>query len=103
MPVPNASYELDSFRAELLSRCPEVSILDSPGYGMDTFALCEMNGYVLITQPVYADIHSNLLTIPMDTGITMPYGLIYGKTPTPATKRFLQIVREMIQHGEFAF
>lgn len=103
MPVPNASYELDSFRAELLSRCPEVSILDSPGYGMDTFALCEMNGYVLITQPVYADIHSNLLTIPLDTDITMPYGLIYGKTPTPATKRFLQIVREMMQRGEFVF
>lgn len=103
MPVTNVSYELDAFREELLTRCPGVRILDSEGYGMDTFALCELQPYVLITQPVYADLHSNLLTIPLDTKVSMPYGLIYAPSPTPATRRFLQIVQEMMKNGEITF
>lgn len=103
MPGKGASIELDNFREQLLSICPDISILDSSGYGMETFAECEMKGYVLITQPVYSDIHSNLLTIPLDTDITLPYGLIYSKTPTTAAKRFLRIVQEMKDKGELEF
>ena len=28
--------------------------------------LCEMTTYILVTQPVYADIHPGLMTIPLD-------------------------------------
>lgn len=95
MPVMNASEELDAFRRDVTSRYPKIRIVDSPGYGMDTFALCEMNGYVLITQPVYSDIHTSLVTIPLDTDVTLPYGIIYGLNPTPATRKFIQIVKDI--------
>ena len=61
-------------------------------YGVDTFAMCEMNSYILITQPVYQDIHPNLVTIPLNTDISMPYGLIYAKEPTEATSKFMKAV-----------
>ena len=73
-----------------------MQIVDSPYYGVDTFTLCEVNGYILITQPVYTDIHNNLVTIPLETNDTLPYGLMYANEPTIATKKFLQAVKEAL-------
>ena len=36
------------------------------------------------------DIHTNLVTIPLETGYTMPYGLMYANAPTPAAKKFIE-------------
>ncbi|MCC8125823.1 MAG: LysR family transcriptional regulator [Clostridiales bacterium] len=90
MPIEGVSEELDSFRAEITEKFPTVQIINSSYYGVDTFTMCEVNPYVLITQPVYADIHTNLITIPLETDYTMPYGLVYANDPTPATRKFIQ-------------
>jgi len=97
MPIPNVSAELDAFRAEVTTKYPTVQIIDSSYYGVDTFTLCEMNPYILITQPVYSDIHTNLVTIPLETEYTMPYGLIYANEPTAATKKFISAVKKLYQ------
>ena len=76
MPVKGASEELDAFRDEIIRDYPSVRIIDSNYYGVDTFALCEMNSYILITQPVYEDIHPNLVTILLQSDVSMPYGLV---------------------------
>ena len=72
------------------SYIPTIQIIDSAYYGMDTFTMCELNSYILITQPVYSDIHTNLITIPLDTEYTMPYGLVYSNNPSPVVSRFLE-------------
>ena len=92
MPLQGASDEIDTFRAQVMRELPSTNIVDSSYYGVDTFALCEMNSYLLITQPVYQDIHPNLVTIPLQTDISMPYGLIYAKEPTEATSKFIKAV-----------
>lgn len=97
MPIRNVSAELDAFRDEVTTQYPTVQIVDSSYYGVDTFTLCELNPYVLITQPVYTDIHTNLVTIPLETDYTMPYGLIYANEPTAATKKFIAAVRKLYQ------
>jgi len=97
MPIPNVSAEIDGFRAEVTSKFPTVQVVDSSYYGVDTFTLCELNPYVLITQPVYADIHTNLVTIPLETSYTMPYGLIYANEPTAATKKFIAAVKALYE------
>lgn len=61
----------------------------------DTFTLCEVNPYILITQPVYSDIHTNLIAIPLEAGYTMPYGLIYANEPTAATEKFIEEVKNL--------
>lgn len=95
MPIEGVSLELDSFRNEVREKYPTIHIIDSPYYGVDTFTLCEVNPYVLITQPVYTDIHTNLITIPLDTKYTMPYGLIYANEPTAATKKFIEAAKKV--------
>lgn len=95
MPIEGISKELDEFRREIKEQYPDIQIVDSPYYGLDTFALCEVNPYVLITQQVYADIHTNLRTIPLETAHTMPYGLMYSHMPSAATRTFLEAVENV--------
>lgn len=92
LPIEGVSLELDLFRHEIKQHYPSIHIVDSSYYGVDTFTFCEVNNYVLITQQVYKDIHTNLLTIPLETKYTLPYGLMYANEPTPATKKFIQII-----------
>ena len=99
MPVEGVSEELDGFRKEIARDYPAARIIDSNYYGVDTFALCEMNSYILITQPVYKDIHPNLITISLRTDASMPYGLIYAKEPTIATEKFIQAVKTVVPEG----
>ena len=94
MPVAGVSEELDAFRREIALRCPRARVLDSSYYGVDTFALCEVKPYVLITQQVYRDIHPDLVTIPLDSPYTMPYGLMYSRDPSPGVSLFMEAVRE---------
>ena len=93
------SEELDQFQQEIVRDYPAARIIDSHYYGIDTFALCEMNSYILITQPVYEDIHPHLITIPLRTDASMPYGLIYAKEPTIATEKFIQAVKAIASEG----
>ena len=99
MPIEGVSGELDKFRAGIVRDYPATRIIDSEYYGVDTFALCEMNSYILITQPVYEDIHPNLITISLKTDTSMPYGLIYAKEPTAATEKFIQAVKTVVSKG----
>ncbi len=89
MPIKGVSAELDKFRSEIQNNYPTVQIIDSPYYGVDTFTFCEVNQYVLMTHPVFSDIHTSLVTIPLETNYSLPYGLMYSNTPTPATQRFI--------------
>ena len=93
MPIEGVSKEIDDFRNHIRNQYPTVQIVDSKRYDVDTFTLCEVNGYVLITQPVYTDIHNNLVTIPLETNYTLPYGLIYANEPTMATQKFIQYLK----------
>lgn len=95
MPIQGVSKEIDLFRDELKQQYPSIEIIDSDYYGIDTFTMCELNGYVLITQLIYEDIHTNLVTIPIDTKYTLPYGIIYANNPTTATSKFINAVIKM--------
>ena len=95
MPIQGVSEELDAFREEIVRNLPSTRIIDSAYYGVDTFAMCEMNSYILITQPVYKDIHPNLVTISLETDVSMPYGLVYAKEPTAAAAKFIHAVESI--------
>ena len=95
MPIEGVSKEIDAFRKNITENYPTVQIVDSPYYGVDTFTLCEVNGYILITQPVYTDIHNNLVAVPLETAYTLPYGLMYANTQTTAARKFVDAVRKI--------
>ena len=93
MPIEGVSKEIDAFRNTIQKQYPSIQIRDSKRYDLDTFTLCELSDSVLMTHPVYADIHSNLVTIPLDTDRTLPYGLMYAKDPTAATRKFINAIQ----------
>ena len=95
MPIEGVSKEVDDFRNHIRNQYPTVQIVDSKRYDVDTFTLCEVSGYVLITQPVYTDIHNNLVTIPLKTNYTLPYGLMYANEPTAAARKFIDAVQRL--------
>ena len=61
----------------------------------------EVNPYVLITQEVYADIHPNLVTIPLKSKYAMPYGLMYAKHPSDAVKQFIDAAEKSTDASRF--
>ena len=95
MPIEGVSKELDDFRNHIRSQYPTIQIIDSKRYDVDTFTLCEVNGYILITHPVYTDIHSNLVTIPLEINTSLPYGLMYANHPTAAAQKFIRAIKEI--------
>ena len=97
MPIRGVSRELDRLRDELEQGHPGIRIIDSTYYGIDTFALCEMNSYILVTQPVYEDIHPNLVTVSLEGDYSVPYGLIYAREPTAATLKFIRAVEKILK------
>ncbi len=96
MPIEGVAKELDAFRNHIRQKYPTIQIVDSRRYDIDTFTLCEVNSYVLITQPVYQDIHTNLVTIPLKPKSTLPYGLMYANEPTAAAQKFIDAVKTVI-------
>lgn len=74
---------------------PKTKIIESSYYDVDTFTMCEINPYVLITQQIYSDIHPNLVTIPLETEYSLSYGLDFSLTPTPAVKKFISAVKHV--------
>lgn len=95
MPIEGVSKELDQFRKELIELYPHINIIDSSYYGVDVFTLCEVNQYVLITQEIYKDIHTNLIIKKLETNYTLPYGLIYALEPTIATQKMIEAVKKL--------
>lgn len=97
MPIAGISSDVDRLRNEIMTNHPTVRITESSYYGIDTFTECEMNLSVLITEDVYSDIHPDLISIPLDTELTLPYGLIYANAPTPAMVSFIDITLQKIR------
>ena len=39
--------------------------------------------------------NQHIVTIPLDTDLTLPYGLMYANEPNEALKKFLRIVKKL--------
>ena len=96
IPIAGISEGLDTLRGQIADSGYNITIIDSMYYGADTFTLCEVNNYILILQEVHRDIVTNPEMIPPESNITLPYGLMYVKEPTPAVVRFIQAVKEIM-------
>lgn len=96
MPVQGDSLELDALRRNITEKLPTAQIIDLPYYGLDTFVTCEVNRYVLISEPHYSDTHPNLVTLPLESPYTVPYGLMYANAPSDAVKKMIQTIQSLL-------
>ena len=77
--------------------CKNVEILDAPlYYDIHVFNKCEEAAYLLVTLECWKDIQPAFKTIPLSSGETIPYGVIYAKQPTEDALKFLDIIKDVI-------
>lgn len=64
-------------------------------YDMDIFTSCEVANKILVSPTIWEDIHPSLKVHPLEEAFSIPYGLIYAKTPTPAVAAFLEAIERI--------
>lgn len=85
---------------KIKQNCDNVEIIDAPlYYDMNLFNQCEENGYLLVTLECWKDIHPAFKTIPISSGESMPYGIIYSKKPSDDASKFLDIVKTVVNQS----
>ena len=80
------------------SNCENVEIKDAPFfYDINVFNTCEENGYLLIVLECWKDVHPAFKVIPLASGETLPYGIIYSKNPSPDATEYLNIIKGLVK------
>ncbi|MBD5559036.1 MAG: hypothetical protein HDQ87_01555 [Clostridia bacterium] len=49
------------------------------------------------TLDIWSDVHPSLVTLPMDWGYEIPYGVTYSERPSPTTTKFLDALRRHLE------
>ena len=85
---------------KIKANCKNVEIVDAPlFYDINVFNKCEETGTLLVTLECWKDIHPAFKTIPLSSGETIPYGVIYSKEPTEDTLKFLEIIQKGLKNA----
>ena len=83
---------------KIKTNCKNTEIIDAPlYYDINVFNKCEENGSLLVTLECWKDIHPAFKTIPLSSGETIPYGIIYSKKPTNDALIFLDVIKSIIK------
>ena len=91
------SFVLDRMRDEIAERHLGVEVVDAPHfYDADVFNECERAGVVMETLDAWSDVHPGVVTIPVDWGYRMPYGIVYAKEPSPVVQGFVDAVAKSV-------
>ena len=94
------SKQNQSILNKIKTTCNDVEILDAPFfYDIDVFNSCEESGSLLVTLECWKDIHPAFKTIPISSGESMPYGIIYSKEPSDDASKFLDIVKTVVNQS----
>lgn len=86
----------DAERDEIEQNHPQIHIVDTPSfYDIGVFNYSERNAYILSSIECWGDIHPSLVTIPINWGSAMPYGLLYAQNPDPDVLKVVDAIRAM--------
>ncbi|PJM76833.1 LysR family transcriptional regulator [Bifidobacterium felsineum] len=87
----------DETARNLLSQHADIELIDIDHYGLDTFNECAQAGDLLISKPLWADVHPQLVNVPVDwpVQVGLSYGLLYPLAPSPAVAAFIARIREL--------
>ncbi|MBT1179446.1 LysR family transcriptional regulator [Bifidobacterium vespertilionis] len=77
---------------DLLERMPSVDLVDIDHYDLSTFNDCAQSGDLLISKPMWAGVHPQLVNVPVDWGerVSLSYGLLYPLRPQPQVCAFVE-------------
>lgn len=91
------SIQNQNILGKIKANCKNVEILDAPFfYDINVFNKCEETNSLLVTLECWSDVHPAFKTIPLSSGETIPYGILYSKTSTDDASKFLNIIKEVV-------
>lgn len=83
---------------EIIARHPDVMMSDIPYYyETATFNRCAQMGYVMETLDIWENAHPSIVNLPMEWDYEMPYGIVYAKDPREPVRRFMELVRRVLE------
>ncbi|KFI53812.1 LysR family transcriptional regulator [Bifidobacterium biavatii] len=90
----------DDIARNLLERNPGITLIDIGHYDLDLFNDCAESGDLLISKPMWGDVHPQLVNVPVDwpEPVGMQYGLMYPLSPAPQIAAFVAQLAALNQH-----
>lgn len=91
---PGDSDTLDAVRKDLEENHPEINLLTAKTFDLMIYNQCAVSSNVLLTTPMWAELHPMLKALPVDWDYTVPYGIIYSLNPDTTIQRFIEKCKE---------
>lgn len=89
---------IDQMRRQIKKEYPDIQIEDTPTfYDMTVFNRCASTGNLLLSMPMWSDIHPGLVTLPLSCDYTNSFGILYSKSPSPDVIAFLNILMSSLK------
>lgn len=76
-----------------------IHIVDFDFYSVEVFNRCEHSNDILMAVQAWESVHPLLKVIPVEWAHSIPYGLLYSKTPSETVERFLSAVQAVLHEG----
>ncbi len=92
---PGNSPVNDQVREDILQACHHVTILDAPNhFDLEVFNRAQGEGCLLVIPACWKDLHPSLVSLPLDTPHTLPYGVVYSARAGEDTRAFVAALGE---------
>ena len=92
---PGSSPLIDEIRGYVGTEHPDIQMKNVPHqYTIEMFNRCEESNAVLLTLDGWKDVHPSLVTLPVDWQYTIPYGILYSRTPSNSVQLFMRAIQE---------
>lgn len=92
---PGDSAQLDAVRADLEENHPEIHLLIAKTFDLMIYNQCAVSNNILLTTPMWAELHPMLKALPVEWDYTVPYGILYSLDPDAAVERFIDRIQAL--------
>lgn len=97
------SRHIDELRDDIENNHPEIELVSFDCYDLGVFNECERSGAVLVTFPMWDNVHPLIRTLQMDWKYSCPFGLLHSTEPSERVQRLIDVARnlrsENLSHG----
>jgi DNA-binding transcriptional LysR family regulator len=93
---PGKFLYFDVLRNDIISKYPEIKIIDFASFNIAAFNQCENNNCILVVIGPWRNIHPLLKTKTITWEYSTPYGIIHSRNPSPQVSKFLTGVEKAL-------
>ena len=84
----------DKLRSDIVAACSCVIVMDAPNhFDLEVFNRAEADDCLLVIPACWKDLHPSLVSVPLETPHTLPYGVLYSVQANEDTRAFLKLLQ----------